>query len=137
MQNGEESLCQRKNRPRTGITAKYAANIRQMRDSFRKGRRSPYLQSLFPFKRCRKSGGNGYKPDDEFSNAAAFRRREEMAERQMYDKCPEVADTAREIYNVCFPYAERNAMKKQLIINTLSFEVCIQRFMTGMGYGNG
>lgn len=42
---------------------------------------------------------------------------------KMHDKCPEVADTAREIYNVCFPYAERNAMKKQLVINTLSFEV--------------
>ena len=39
------------------------------------------------------------------------------------DERPEVADTAQEIYNVCFPYAERNAMKKQLIINTLSFEI--------------
>ena len=42
---------------------------------------------------------------------------------KMHDKCPKVADTAREIYHVCFPYAERNAMKKQLVINTLSFEV--------------
>ena len=40
---------------------------------------------------------------------------------KMHDKCPEVADTAREVYNVCFPHAERNAMKKQLVINTLSF----------------
>ena len=42
---------------------------------------------------------------------------------KMHDGCPEVADTAREVYNVCFPYAERNAMKKQLVINTLSFDV--------------
>jgi len=42
---------------------------------------------------------------------------------KMHDKSPEVADTARKVYNMCFPYAERNAMKKQLIINTLSFEV--------------
>ena len=42
---------------------------------------------------------------------------------KMKDDCPEVADTAREIYNVCFPYAEHNAIKKQLVINTLSFGV--------------
>ena len=30
---------------------------------------------------------------------------------------------AKEAYRACFPYAERNAMKKQLIINTLFFEV--------------
>lgn len=44
-------------------------------------------------------------------------------EAKTHDKRPEVADTAREVYNVCFPYAERNAMKKQLVINMLSFEV--------------
>lgn len=42
---------------------------------------------------------------------------------KMHDKSPEVADTAKEVYNVCFPHAECNAMKKQLIINTLSFEL--------------
>ena len=42
---------------------------------------------------------------------------------QTAESITEVADTAREIYHVCFPYAERNAMKKQLVINTLSFEV--------------
>ncbi|GFI24083.1 hypothetical protein IMSAGC011_02879 [Lachnospiraceae bacterium] len=52
---------------------------------------------------------------------------------KMYDKSPEVADTAREIYNICFPYAERNAMKKQLIINTLSFEVHTEVYD---GYGD-
>lgn len=52
---------------------------------------------------------------------------------KMHDKCPEVADTAREIYHVCFPYAERNAMKKQLVINTLSFEVHTEVYD---GYGD-
>ena len=28
---------------------------------------------------------------------------------EMHDKCPEVADTAREVYNVCFPHAGRGA----------------------------
>ena len=30
---------------------------------------------------------------------------------------------AKEVYNICFPHAECNAMKKQLIINILSFKV--------------
>ena len=34
---------------------------------------------------------------------------------KMHDQCPEVADTAREVFNVCFPHAERNAMKKQFV----------------------
>lgn len=42
---------------------------------------------------------------------------------KMKDDCPEVADTAREIYIVCFSYAECNAIKKQLDINMLSFGV--------------
>ena len=50
-----------------------------------------------------------------------------------HDKRPEVADMAREIYRACFPYAERNAMKKQLIINTLSFEVHTEVYD---GYGD-
>ena len=52
---------------------------------------------------------------------------------KMHDKCPEVADTAREVYHVCFPYAERNAMKKQLVINTLSFEIHTEVYD---GYGD-
>lgn len=52
---------------------------------------------------------------------------------KMHDKSPEVADTAREIYNVCFPHAGRNAMKKQLIINTLSFELHTEVYD---GYGD-
>ena len=44
-------------------------------------------------------------------------------EARTHDKRPDVADMAREIYRACFPYAERNAMKKQLVINRLSFEV--------------
>lgn len=52
---------------------------------------------------------------------------------KMKDDCPEVADTAREIYNVCFLHAERNAMKKQFVINTLSFEVHTEVYD---GYGD-
>ncbi len=31
---------------------------------------------------------------------------------KMKDDCPEVVKTAREVFNACFPHAERNAMKK-------------------------
>ena len=41
----------------------------------------------------------------------------------MHDQCPEVADTAREVFNACFPHAERNAMKKQLVIWCIQFGV--------------
>lgn len=44
-------------------------------------------------------------------------------ENRVHDRRPEVASLAREVYNTHFPYAERNARKKQLIINTLSFEL--------------
>ncbi len=30
----------------------------------------------------------------------------------VHDRRPEVAELAREVYRKCFPYAERNAMKK-------------------------
>ena len=30
---------------------------------------------------------------------------------KMKDDCPEVAEMVREVFNVCFPHAERNAMK--------------------------
>ena len=36
-------------------------------------------------------------------------------ENRLHDKRPEVAELAREVYNLRFPYAERNARKKQLI----------------------
>ena len=49
------------------------------------------------------------------------------------DDCPEVAETAQEVFNACFPHAERNAMKKQLVINTLSFEVHTEVYD---GYGD-
>ena len=52
---------------------------------------------------------------------------------KMKDDCPEVAKTAREVFNACFPHAERNAMKKQLVINTLSFEVHTEVYD---GYGD-
>lgn len=54
-------------------------------------------------------------------------------EAKMHDKSPEVADTAKEVYHICFPYAERNAMKKQLVINALSFEVHTEVYD---GYGD-
>ena len=41
-------------------------------------------------------------------------------ENRVHDRRPEVA---REVYRECFPYAERNAMKKQLVINELDFEI--------------
>lgn len=44
-------------------------------------------------------------------------------ENRVHDRRPEVAEIAREVYNLHFPYAERNARKKQLLINTLVFEL--------------
>lgn len=44
-------------------------------------------------------------------------------EARMHDSRQEVADMAREVYRECFPHAERNAMKKKLMINTLYFEI--------------
>ena len=44
-------------------------------------------------------------------------------ENRTHDKNPEVAGLAQEIYRQRFPYAERNAMKKQLIIDKLMFEI--------------
>ena len=43
--------------------------------------------------------------------------------------------TSHEVINInaCFPHAERNAMKKQLVINTLSFEVHTEVYD---GYGD-
>ncbi len=44
-------------------------------------------------------------------------------ENRTHDRRPEVASLAREVYGLHFPYAERNARKKQLLINTLVFEL--------------
>ena len=49
-------------------------------------------------------------------------------ENRLHDHRPEVAELAREVYNIHFPYAERNARKKQLIINTLAFEIHTEVF---------
>ena len=49
-------------------------------------------------------------------------------ENRIHDRRPEVAALAREVYNMHFPYAERNARKKQLIINTLVFEIHTETF---------
>ena len=44
-------------------------------------------------------------------------------ENRVRDRRPEVAALAREVYNMHFPYAERNTRKKQLLINTMVFEL--------------
>ena len=49
-------------------------------------------------------------------------------ENRVHDRRPEVAELAREVYNAHFPYAERNRRKKQLIINTLAFEIHTEVF---------
>lgn len=49
-------------------------------------------------------------------------------ENRLHDRRPEVAELAKEVYNLHFPYAERNKRKKQLIINTLSFEIHTEAF---------
>lgn len=54
-------------------------------------------------------------------------------EARMHDSRQEVADMAREVYRECFPHAERNAMKKRLMINTLSFEIHMEVYD---GYGD-
>ena len=44
-------------------------------------------------------------------------------ENRVHDSRPEVAELAKEVYRECFPYAERNAMKKQLVVSELDFEI--------------
>lgn len=44
-------------------------------------------------------------------------------ENRVHDSQPEVAELARVVYNMCFPHAQHNTIKKQLLINTLTFEV--------------
>ncbi|MCI8526911.1 MAG: hypothetical protein HFF17_13565 [Oscillospiraceae bacterium] len=49
-------------------------------------------------------------------------------ENRLHDHRPEVASLAQEVYKLYFPYTERNKRKKQLIINTLSFELHTEVF---------
>ena len=49
-------------------------------------------------------------------------------ENRLHDDRPEVASLAREVYQVHFPYTERNARKKHLIIDTLTFELHTEFF---------
>lgn len=44
-------------------------------------------------------------------------------ENRLHDQRPEVASLAKDVYNLHFPYAERNTRKKRLTINTLDFEL--------------
>ena len=54
-------------------------------------------------------------------------------ENRVRDRRPEVAALTREVYNIHFPYAERNARKKQLLINTLVFELNNATIYDGFG----
>ena len=54
-------------------------------------------------------------------------------ENRTHDRRPEVASLAREVYGLHFPYAERNARKKQLLINTLVFELNNATIYDGFG----
>lgn len=49
-------------------------------------------------------------------------------ENRVHDHRPEVAELTKEIYALHFPYAERNRRKKQLVINTLDFEIHTEMF---------
>lgn len=49
-------------------------------------------------------------------------------ENRVHDRRPEVAELARGVYNAHFPFAERNARKKQLYILHLDFEVHTEVF---------
>ncbi len=44
-------------------------------------------------------------------------------ENRIHDRRLEVAKLARDVYRECFPYAERNALKKQLTVSALDFEI--------------
>ena len=54
-------------------------------------------------------------------------------ENRVRDSRPEVAELARSVYNMHFPHAERNAMKKQLTINVLAYELHTEVYD---GYGD-
>lgn len=54
-------------------------------------------------------------------------------ENRAHDSRPEVAALAQSVYNMRFPHAERNALKKQLTINTLTFELHTEVYD---GYGD-
>lgn len=94
------------------------------RKVFRKGTRCAYLQSVFALVRCRKVSSSDNKPlDREFPFRHLNEGDKKWLENRIHDKRSEVAEAAREVYRECFPYAERNAWKKQLVISTLDFEI--------------
>lgn len=63
-----------------------------------------------------------------FGSGGISKEQKKWLENRLHDHRPEVAETARMVYNSCFPFAERNARKKQLTINTLAFEVNTEVF---------
>lgn len=60
---------------------------------------------------------------DNMLGGGISREQKKWLENRLRDDRPEVAETARMVYNACFPYAERNERKHQLVINSLEFEV--------------
>lgn len=60
---------------------------------------------------------------DNMLGGSVSREQKKWLENRLHDDRPEVAETARMVYNACFPYAERNERKQQLVINSLEFEV--------------
>lgn len=48
----------------------------------------------------------------------------EWLKNKCHDKRPEVSETAKELFEMRFPYAERNKRKKQICINQIELYVC-------------
>lgn len=115
-------LWRRKRNAHRGITVRYAASIRQMKSFQERGMLRTSAKCV-----------PGYLL--QISEAVAVNRLMELPfrhlsesdknwlENRIHDKRPEVSDMAREVYRECFPHAERNAMKKQLVISMLDFEI--------------
>ena len=120
-------VCQRRT-ARMGITVKYAASIRQM-----KGHAAHICKACSRLSVAEKAAAMDINRLMSFPMRRLSDSEKKWLEAKMRDKCPEVADTAREVCNVCFPHAERNAMKRQLVINTLSFELHTEVYD---GYGD-
>ena len=60
---------------------------------------------------------------DNMLSGSISKEQKKWLENRLHDHRPEVADAARMVYYSCFPFAERNERKHQLVINTLEFEI--------------
>lgn len=80
------------------------------------------MQKLFASLCCRESGNADDEPiNGPFGHISQSEKK--WLENRVHDSRPEVAKVAREVYRECFPYVERNALKKQLVISGLDFEI--------------